>query len=136
MVQRILVPLDATAFSEQALRFAVSIAMKSGAAMSLVTVEGPPPVLFPGAKLRPPLRDVELEYLEVVAARVREVGVADVSVSVLTGNAPEALEAHRREIGADLAVMSTHGRGPVARAWLGSVADHFVRATSAPVLMV
>jgi nucleotide-binding universal stress UspA family protein len=32
--------------------------------------------------------------------------------------------------------MSTHGRGPVARSWLGSVADHFARTTKGPVMMI
>jgi len=33
-------------------------------------------------------------------------------------------------------VMSTHGRGPLSRAWLGSVADWVVRHVSMPVLLV
>lgn len=136
MYKRIMVPLDGTTFSEQALAFAVSIAQKEGAALSLATVETPPPLTFPDVHLREPLRELESEYLEGVADRVRDTGLTDVSVSILTGNTPVALEAYREEIGADLTVMSTHGRGPVARAWLGSVADHFVRTTSAPVLMV
>jgi nucleotide-binding universal stress UspA family protein len=32
--------------------------------------------------------------------------------------------------------MSTHGRGPLQRAWLGSVADHLVRNLEVPVLLV
>jgi nucleotide-binding universal stress UspA family protein len=60
-----------------------------------------------------------------------------VSTAVLTGpDVVEALEAHRKEIRADLTILASHGRGPVARAWLGSVADRFVRASSAPVLLV
>jgi nucleotide-binding universal stress UspA family protein len=32
--------------------------------------------------------------------------------------------------------MTTHGRGPLSRFWLGSVADEFIRKTSVPVLLV
>lgn len=137
MVDRILVPLDGTDFAEHALGTALAIARRSGADLALATVEVPPPMAFPDVNFLEPLEEAERRYLESVADRVR--GVADgvdVTVEVLRGNAPEALELHRREIGADLTVMTSHGRGPVARAWLGSVADHFVRSTGAPVLVV
>lgn len=136
MVDRILVPLDGTDFSEHALAAAISIAKRSGAAISLATVEVPPPMAFPDVNFLEPLVNAELAYLDLVADRVRDAGIEDVSVDVLTGNAPEALEMHRTGIGARLTVMATHGRGPLSRAWLGSVADAFVRSTSAPVLMV
>lgn len=136
MVDRILVPLDGTDFSEHALAVAISVAKRSGAAVSLATVEVPPPMAFPDVNFLEPLTEAERAYLEGVADRVRAAGIADVSVEVLTGNAPEALETHRKAMGAELTVMATHGRGPLSRAWLGSVADTFVRSTSAPVLMV
>lgn len=136
MLTRILVPLDGTTFSEQALPWAVSLARRSGAAVHLATVEVPPPMAFPDVNFIAPLMDAELAYLDGVAERVGATGVEEVAVNVLTGNAPEALEIHRDAIGADLTVMATHGRGPLARSWLGSVADHFARDTAAPVLMV
>jgi len=136
MLRRILVSLDGTVFSEQALPWAVSVAKRSGAAIRLATVEVPPPMAFPDVNFLPSLRDAELAYLDGVAERLRAAGVVEVDVDVLNGNAPEALEEHRRQIQADVTVMATHGRGPVARSWLGSVADQFVRATAAPVLMI
>lgn len=136
MVDKILVPLDGTEFAEHALGTALAIARRSGAALALATVEVPPPMAFPDVNFLEPLEEAERSYLESVADRVRDAGDVDVSVEVLTGNAPEALELHRKEIGADLTVMTSHGRGPVSRAWLGSVADHFVRSTGAPVLVV
>lgn len=136
MIKRILVPLDGTGFAEHALPWATSLALRSGAGISLATVEVPPPMIFPDLNFLEPLSEAESAYLEAVATRVRDAGVEDVSVAVLRGNAPEALEKYRLEIHADMAVMATHGRGPLARSWLGSVADHFVRVTAAPVLMI
>lgn len=136
MIKRILVSLDGTGFAEHALPWATSLALRSGAEISLATVEVPPPMIFPDLNFLEPLSEAESAYLEGVAERLREAGVAGVSVGVLRGNAPEALEKHRVDIAADLTVMATHGRGPLARSWLGSVADHFVRVTAAPVLMV
>ncbi len=136
MTDKILVPLDGTDFGEHALGTAISVARRSGAALALATVEVPPPMAFPDVNFLEPLSEAELRYLESVAERVRAAGIPEVTVKVLTGNAPEALELHRGKIDAGLTVMTTHGRGPVSRAWLGSVADHFARATRAPVLFV
>lgn len=41
-----------------------------------------------------------------------------------------------RDSRADLVVMTTHGRGPLERVWLGSVADHLIRNLEVPVLLV
>jgi nucleotide-binding universal stress UspA family protein len=42
--------------------------------------------------------------------------------------------AHEQSI--DLIVVGTHGRGPVRRAFLGSVADRVLREAPCPVLIV
>lgn len=136
MLDKILVPLDGTDFAERALTVAVSLAKRSGGSLALATVEVPPPMAFPDVNLLEPLEAAAMRYLESVAERVAEAGVSGVSLDVLTGNAPEALELHRQRIGAGLTVMTTHGRGPLARAWMGSVADRFAHSTEAPVLFL
>ena len=50
--------------------------------------------------------------------------------------AEEAIRGRARQVAADLIVMTTHGRGPVSRAFLGSVADQLVRHCLVPVLLV
>jgi nucleotide-binding universal stress UspA family protein len=59
-----------------------------------------------------------------------------ISCHVETGSVVEALDAHARAAKADLLVMTTHGRGPVRRAWLGSVADGLLRRTPCPILAI
>jgi nucleotide-binding universal stress UspA family protein len=39
-------------------------------------------------------------------------------------------------LGVDLVVLTTHGRGPLGRFWLGSVADALVRRLPVPALLV
>lgn len=136
MLDSILVPLDGTDFAERALPYAIALLKRSGGSLSLATVEVPPPMAFPDVNFIQPLSEAEQRYLDAVADQVRDAGIDDVSVAVLTGDAPEALEAHRAEIGASMTVMTTHGRSPLSRAWMGSVADSFVRSTTAPVLFV
>jgi nucleotide-binding universal stress UspA family protein len=64
--------------------------------------------------------------------------VADIAPSsaLLDGPVPDAINRYAAATGADLLVMTTHGRGPLARFWLGSVADALVRQASVPILLV
>jgi nucleotide-binding universal stress UspA family protein len=136
LYRRILVPLDGTPVSEQALAYAIAIASRAGAVVHLVTVEIPPPATIPRVEWEEDLRDLAHRYLTSIAERFEAAGVPGVEVEVLKGEAADALKRYGEEVGADLTVLATHGRGPVKRAWLGSVADRFVRSTTAPVLLV
>jgi nucleotide-binding universal stress UspA family protein len=132
---RILVPLDGTTFSEQALELAVTIARRCEGTLHLAMVDLTP-VGFPDVEELPPMSTLESGYLEGLERRVQEAGVAKVSSALLVGEIVETLEEHRLKVGADLTVMSTHGRGPIQRAWLGNVADRFTRTTTAPVILL
>lgn len=133
MYKSILVPLDGSASAERALRPAASIARSSHAQLHLARV----PVAAIGGSLDVEYGKVDSSYMMGVAGRLRAAGVPSVSAAVLdVGDVATELEKHREEVGADLTVMSSHGRGPVERAWLGSVSDRFVRHTEAPVLLV
>lgn len=137
MFERIMVPLDCTPLSEQALDPAVSLAKASGAPLHLVTALMPTLMGLPEMTDKETIGEAQAEYLEKVGERVREAGVSDVSTKLVRSDSVvEGLEEYRKEIGADLIVMCTHGRGPVERAWLGSVADRLVRASEAPILLV
>ena len=137
MYERILVTLDGTPLAEQALVHAVSIARRAGAHLHLATVRQPAPATLLEAPRPVGLEEVESDYLAAVADRVRDAGVSAVSPKVLTGsNVVEAIETYRKNVDASVTVISTHGRGPVRRAWMGSVADRFVRTSAAPVLLV
>jgi len=134
--EHIMVSLDGTPLAEQALSPAVSLARASGAHLHLATVLAPAHAGLSELSLELSA-DREEDYLEQVAARVRDAGVSTVSTAQLKGESVvDALEAHRAEVKAGLTVMCTHGRGAVQRAWLGSVADRLVRASEAPLLLV
>jgi len=60
----------------------------------------------------------------------------EVPLSWLEGPVAATLEKHVAESGADLVVMTTHGRGGLSRAWLGSMAEHMARRSPVPVLFV
>ena len=75
-------------------------------------------------------------YLDTVVAWLTARSGLPVTSVLLEGNIAEALCEQASARGADLVVMTTHGRGPVARSWLGSVADELVRRLPMPVLLV
>lgn len=76
------------------------------------------------------------DYLEAVAARLRDDDVPGVRTSVWYGAAaPSILEAARMAK-PDLIMMSTHGRSGFARLVLGSVAESVLRGTRTPIFLI
>lgn len=142
MVKHILVPLDGSAFAEQALPTARRVAEREHAAIELVhAYEVLPPYLTQGAppldrRLDAELRADRATYLRDVTERLRLSTTAPVSSTVLDGPADRALAKYIETSGADLVVMVTHGRGGLSRLWLGSVANDLVRTSLAPVLLI
>ena len=138
----ILVPLDGSPLAEQAVPLAASIAQRGGGKLRLILVHELPPApvdpvaakLFISIELAS--RKSERGYLRGIQARLREGGTRLSSAVTLTGKAGPELAQYVRELGIDLVVMATHGRGGIRRAWLGSVADHLIRTLEVPVLLV
>lgn len=56
---------------------------------------------------------------------------------VVTSNVPgDTIVAYAKDVGVDLVVLGTHGRGAVAHLLVGSVAERVVRTAPCPVLTV
>lgn len=70
------------------------------------------------------------------AERAREAGVDAVSTHVAPGRVSREITGYAEEVGADLAIVGTHGRRGVDRVVLGSVAELVVRTADCPVLTV
>lgn len=135
MYRKILVPLDGSAFAEFALPVARTLARETGAELELVMVQDPvPPFAFGEWEEDPqPWRE---EYLAAVEDRLAGELEGRIRHALRVGPLPGELETYVRDAEPDLLVMATHGRGPLSRFWLGSVADHMVRHSSYPILLV
>lgn len=140
MIRSVLVPLDGSELSEQGLPFASRIARASGADIHLARVHVHAPGMmvanspFPIQGAHEELVEEEA-YLNEWADRLTEEGVP-AGASVLEGpKVADSLLAHATEVGADLVVISSHGRSGVRRLWLGSVARDLVRRTHLPVFI-
>lgn len=141
MVRNIMVPLDMSPLSEHAAHRAGAIAGLTGAAVQLVHVYQPPvPPFAGGYVLDTDFLALDREKCERqvhhIADQLRAHWGCECSVAMLAGEPADALKKHALCAGADLVVMSTHGRTGVKRAWFGSVADALARRSSVPVLMV
>lgn len=143
-LRRILVPLDFSGLSRQALWFAVPLARKHHAKISLVHVVQAPVVLtsFPGdgsfipvgssiEDLKRPAR----AHLNKLADRLLPAGLRDRTI-VREGNAAFEVVSAARALKADLIVLSTNGRSGLPRVMLGSTAERIVRHAHCPVLTV
>ena len=142
MYRSLLVPLDGSAFAEHALPFASSIARRAGATLRVVRVHVPVASLYSGNELVADLtldakiRENETAYLDGVVKRLAEIVPVPVSRILVDGPVADALREQSLDSAADLVVMTTHGRGPLSRFWLGSVADTLVRHLPMPILLV
>jgi nucleotide-binding universal stress UspA family protein len=142
MYRTILVPLDGSPFGEHALPLALTIARRSGATLQVAHVHVPVAgIEGEGLLLSEPsldfrAREREQSYLDEVVKRLQNIAPVPVVPLLLEGVAADALVQAPQKTGADLIVMTTHGRGPLSRFWLGSIADELVRRSSVPLLLV
>jgi nucleotide-binding universal stress UspA family protein len=142
MFRKILVPLDGSAVGEQALPLALSVARRTEAALEVVHVHVPLAPLYaePRPNMETPLdtraRRQARAYLDDTARRLRTHVKTAVDAVFLEGVVAQALQAHAEAAGVDLIVMTTHGRGPLNRLWLGSVTDELLRRSALPLLLV
>lgn len=142
MNRNIMVPVDGSPFSREAVLHGLRLASQSGAILRLVrigtaaTITGSPDG-FAGENLR--LREIhaaELGELYSIAAECRAHSTVSVTASLQYGPVVDTLIGYARRHNVDLIVMRSHGRKGFARAWFGSVADALIRESGIPVLVV
>ena len=120
---RILVPIDFSEPSIEALRLAVTIGMKEGARLTLLYVDSGP---LPDEDATPAMH-------RLVA---REVPTSvHFELAFDHGNPAERINHHAASGEHDLVVMGTHGKTGLERVILGSVAEMVVRTCPVPVLV-
>jgi nucleotide-binding universal stress UspA family protein len=145
MYTSILVPYDGSVHSARALPVAAALAARTGASVQLAIVHDPSAYIpFVPGEVAIPVYDQELvqahrdrdrQVLDVAVAHLTQQGVKASGV-LLDGTIVEALEEHLVAAGADLVLMTTHGRSGFARLRLGSVASEFLTRATVPVLLV
>ena len=144
-VNRVVVTVDGSDLSEQALPHAVEMANALGVGVTVLRAVSLNPYGEAFTEYAPIhasqdlAGEMESEAHEYVAAKVAEIqsaGVADVSGSVVTGYPASVILDEVGESGDKLVAMATHGRAGMARLLLGSVTDRVVRHSAGPVFVV
>ncbi|MGP8079019.1 MAG: universal stress protein [Dehalococcoidales bacterium] len=153
MFERIIVPLDGSRLSAQAIPYACEVGKRFDAEVILVRV-----LPAAGLSLIPPstgaeeaiasdiipqetrMKDVDnasnaKRYLMNWAQSLKSQGVK-VSYQVTIGTPAKAIMELAQAQQASLIVMMSHGRGAFKRAIMGSVADEILRGSHLPVLIV
>ncbi|HSY21963.1 MAG TPA: universal stress protein [Polyangiaceae bacterium] len=140
-LKRILVPTDFTETSDHALSWAIDLAKRLGASITVMHAYEIPIVSFPdGALLATPeiagrLADASRTALDAAVRKHADAGVALDSV-LREGAAWEEINAVADLIDADMVVIGTHGRRGFSRALLGSVAENVVRTGHRPIVTI
>ncbi len=140
LFSKILVPIDFSEPSDEALGYALFLARASGAGIHLLNVVEPiptysgfqeMPIVFSETQTAERCR----EELAKVADKYRS---ADLSVTseVTLGPAADGIAAKAGTWPADLIVIATHGYTGLKHVLLGSVAEKIVRYAPCPVLVI
>jgi nucleotide-binding universal stress UspA family protein len=138
-IRHLLVPVDFSSPSLDALEYAIQVVDRFGARLTLLHV------------LEPIYHDLELglgrieqevqkrthweAQLDGLAQVVKERGLP-AGAAVLGGIPSESIVTYARGKGCDLIVMGTHGRRELSRVQYGSVAEAVLRQAPCPVLTV
>jgi nucleotide-binding universal stress UspA family protein len=140
--QHVLVPTDFSAYADQALDYAIALARKLQARLTLLHVIYADPLWVKGEMGRAIpagyLQQLEAQVqqdLEQRQQRIQEAGVQGESMMVY-GIPFQSIVNLTHDKKVDLIVMGTHGRTGLKHVLLGSVAEKVVRLAPCPVLIV
>lgn len=145
-IARILMPVDYSDASREAVEFAAYLAQHLGAALDVVHVWDRPAyvadtvVVAPGGGKPRSLADMirenaEIEMKEFLGSCPIPAGVK-VTSHLESGEPASTILRVAETAGADLVVVGTHGRTGVRHLLLGSIAEKLVRLSPVPVLTV
>lgn len=140
LLEHVLVPLDGSSLAERVLGPALDLVrLWDGRCTLLRVIEGSPATTAGQPnRSRPPEGEQEAvaqAYLEKIAGRLREEGMAvQTRVVVAPHAAPAILEEAQAQL-CDFIALATHGRSGLSRMLFGSIAEKVIRGASTPVLV-
>lgn len=138
-IQKILCPIDFSAPSRNALRYANEFAKAMNAKITLMHVIQPQPITADiNVPYIPPEVDLEKNAKEdlerVIKADIHE-GIS-VEPLIAFGLPSDCIIEQAKKEDADLIILGTHGRTGISRLLMGSTAESVIRHAKCPVLVV
>lgn len=137
MIEKIVLPLDGSAFAERALPYALRLASATGARLILLHAAVPPVIpRAPDFDIRAFARKLREGQVVVPFAGSDGVEIDTVTHGMFPDEVAEGIRETVVEQRADLVVMATHARGGLAH-WLhGGVADQVLGQSPVPVVLI
>ena len=143
-LKRILVATDFGEAADTALAYGRALARTFDASLDVLHVAEDVATRMLAGEMYVAVPQTLQDEVEAAARQQLEVRLIDndpdplpVRRVVLVSNAPAAsIVMYAKDVGIDLIVMGTHGRGPMAHLLMGSVAERVVRLAHCPVLVV
>ena len=144
MFEKILVCLDGSHLAEEILPYAREVAHRFGSKLVLLEVTMPPSAVVEpttGYYSAPTAAEIQRKedeaesYLEGVAQAMQEDGL-DADILTLPGSPGKTIVSYAEESGVGLIALGTHGRSGLKRLAFGSVAEHVLKESGLPVLVI
>ena len=155
MIKKILIGIDDSKYAEHAAEYGFDIARKFNASVGLVNIVEPVVMPQAGYGIDPvmgmPMQNVgigmeEMELLDIqknqseniIDLTIKKFENENITITHFSeyGSTADGILSCSKEYGADLIVIGTHSRSGIDRFLLGSVAEHVVRHSEVPVLVV
>jgi len=139
-IRNILVPVDFSENSSQAMKYAETLARQFEASLTLLYVVEPAPFISDLRNVPNTLSDEEVEArahheLELLIEEQAESSIQMKEV-VRRGKPYDAIVKTAKQLKADLIVISTHGYTGLKHTLLGSTAERVVRHAGCPVVVL
>jgi nucleotide-binding universal stress UspA family protein len=139
---KILVPVDFSPYSREATLYAVDLARRYSAPITLVHAYQPIIFALPESyalyspdQLANILTELD-KQLTIAKLDAEQTGAAKVDAHLLQGDPASQIVQYAVDGGYDLIVMGTHGRTGASHLLMGSIAEKVVRRAPCPVLTV
>ncbi|HKJ07823.1 MAG TPA: universal stress protein [Gammaproteobacteria bacterium] len=144
MYERILVAVDASPTSERALQEAARLAGVCNARLRVVHVADEVTLSAETSHAAEEFARKKLDAASAVLTRAQQLAEQSgatvetrlLELDTFKGSIAELIVAQAADWPADLVVMGTHGRRGLSHLLLGSVAEHVLRVSSTPLLLV
>ena len=141
-IKKILVPVDFSTHSAEALRMAADLARRYEASLELLhvfqtlTYALPEGYVLPSSEEIAKIMDQFQLQLDAAKRSALDLGAPAVDTALLQGGVATEIVRFAKDRACDLIVMGTHGRTGVKHLLIGSVAEYIVRVAPCPVLTV
>jgi nucleotide-binding universal stress UspA family protein len=145
-IHRILIAVEDSPYSEQALNYGVLLAKNLGSKITLVHVDEIPisspysadPLLNESPVMIPELMHIQEEAIKALFKKLEDKYGQIVKISTVTkiGRAQDEILAVADECKADMIILGTHGRTGFDHFISGSVSESVARKAKCPVLII